>query len=990
MSKKRLAVSLCLSAAMLIAANVGVTAAADEAAIKTPSQAVAEMTWGTNLCDLYMADVEYPQGSVHGYVDYGNAAVFGLAAWFGEDGFDWLTYHDMYNGTFEVSVAIPDYSSVSNWNNSLFELGVMTTSTDYTVGLTLSDCRLIKKDGSTVKLNSMNKTYTCPTAEGPDMNGWCRYVLSAPAEAPKPDSSLNGSKLCMTVTVQESNTGGMSKAEYFYQKDRYKMDREKLTDLFIEEGANVFRLPVTWTSFVNDTTFEIDKEWLDMVKEEVDYILSKGAYCILNMHNDYLMRSFVGVKENGEWTNLHWEKDWMLDEYSEYVNERFKAVWAQIAEYFKDYPQQLIFETANEPSTEWYEDISYDMNAVAVKRVNEMNKMFVDTVRASGGKNADRFLCLAVADYNTYHCLSDLVLPDDDGLMVQLHSYNEMEYNTNFQDYYTVNPSYDYVGQTDKLFDAVSQFQRQHPDVPVIIGENGISQKMKDADAAPRAEYFYTKAKEYGVPCLWWEDYFVTDEKIEYWLYDKAAQKWGRPTLLDIIKDKSGLADPILTEIKVNSTGHKTQYLINEPLDVSGLTIIADMSRGEDPIINVTKDMISGFDSSVPKAKQTLTITYQGKTTTYEIAISLPTVTGLSLKGRAADALRLSWTKNTSADGYIIERKDGSQWVRVAKITNNTTTEYRIDKLKAGTAYNFRIRAYKMDGKTALYSGYASISARTNPSAVTGLKLKGRAADALRLAWTKNTSADGYIIERKDGSQWVRVAKITKNTTTEYRIDKLKAGTAYTFRIKAYKMDGKTALYSGYTSISARTNPSAVTGLKLKGRAADALRLAWTKNTSADGYIIERKDGSQWVRVAKITNNSTVEFKKSGLKAGTAYTFRVKAYKMSGKTALYGTAKTISVCTNPSTVSGLKLKASAKDAIRLAWSKNTSADGYIIEMKSGSTWTRVGKISKNSTVEFKKSGLKSKTSYSFRVKAYKMSGKTALYGATRAITVKTK
>lgn len=91
-----------------------------------------------------------------------------------------------------------------------------------------------------------------------------------------------------------------------------------------------------------------------------------------------------------------------------------------------------------------------------------------------------------------------------------------------------------------------------------------------------------------------------------------------------------------------------------------------------------------------------------------------------------------------------------------------------------------------------------------------------------------------------------------------------------------------------------------------------------------------------------------------------------------------------------SAVSGLKLKAAAKDAVRLSWNKNTSADGYIIEMKSGSSWTRVGKITSNSTVEFRKSGLKAGTAYTFRVKAYKMSGKTGLYSGYKTITVKTK
>ncbi len=293
-----------------------------------------------------------------------------------------------------------------------------------------------------------------------------------------------------------------------------------------------------------------------------------------------------------------------------------------------------------------------------------------------------------------------------------------------------------------------------------------------------------------------------------------------------------------------------------------------------------------------------------GLSTTVRKTITVNTnplaVTELKLDERTSSSLSFSWwnRKDRKPDGYIIEMKDGNTWTRVGKVvSSNSFTSFKKTGLKAGTAYTFRIKAYKMYGKTALYGAAKTISARTYPSAVSGLKLKAANTTAVRLAWNKNTSADGYIIEMKSGNSWTRVGKITKNTTVEFRKSGLKIGTVYSFRIKAYKMSGKTALYSGYTTISARTNPSAVSGLKLKGRAADALRIAWAKNTSADGYIIEMKSGGKWVRVGKITKNSTVEFKKSKLKAGTLYTFRVKAYKMSGKTALYSGYKTITVKT---------------------------------------------------------------------------------------------
>ena len=281
---------------------------------------------------------------------------------------------------------------------------------------------------------------------------------------------------------------------------------------------------------------------------------------------------------------------------------------------------------------------------------------------------------------------------------------------------------------------------------------------------------------------------------------------------------------------------------------------------------------------------------------TYTAKLALAKVTGVKLGGRAADALRINWTKNASADGYIVEMYQGNKWVRVAKITSNSTTTFKKSGLKALSVYKFRVRAYKMSGSTALYGDYsATVTARTNPSVMTGAKLSGRAADALRINWSKNVSADGYIVEMYKGNKWVRAAKITNNSTTTFRKAGLKASTVYKFRVRAYKMSGSTALYGNYSAtVTARTNPSVVKGVKIGGKAKDALRVNWTKNTSAQGYIVEMYKGGKWVRVAKITNGNTTTFRKFGLAKNTTYKFRVKAYHMSGKTALYGNYGSVS------------------------------------------------------------------------------------------------
>ena len=271
-------------------------------------------------------------------------------------------------------------------------------------------------------------------------------------------------------------------------------------------------------------------------------------------------------------------------------------------------------------------------------------------------------------------------------------------------------------------------------------------------------------------------------------------------------------------------------------------------------------------------------------------------VNGAKLGGRAADALRINWTKNASADGYIVEMYQNGKWARVGKITNNSTTTFRKAGLKAATVYKFRVKAYKMCGTTAFYSAYsATVAARTNPSVMTGAKLGGRAADALRINWTKNASADGYIVEMYQGNKWVRVGKITNNSTTTFRKAGLKASKVYKFRVRAYKMSGKAALYGNFSAtVTARTNPSVMKGVKIGGKAKDALRVNWIKNTSAQGYIVEMYKGRKWVRVAKITNGNTTTFRKAGLAKNTTYKFRVRAYHMSGKTALYGNYGSIS------------------------------------------------------------------------------------------------
>ena len=306
----------------------------------------------------------------------------------------------------------------------------------------------------------------------------------------------------------------------------------------------MFRLPVTWTEFVQDSEpFTIDWDWLEAVKTEVDYILSKGAYCILNMHDDYMIRSFVGD---------HWEDAWMLDQYKDYVDARFTAIWAQIADFFKDYPPTLIFETANEPAMLWdlvypyHPEISMEEYAdLHNTRNNELNQMLLDTVRNSGGQNGTRILCLSVGNYNSAQQLDALDIPDDPYVIAQLHSYQEMENNGRYDpaDY-----NFDYVGKTNSFFEMVSAFTAR-TGVPVLIGEVGVSHKLTEEERTRRLAYYFQQCESHGTPALWWEDYFITEDGYYYWIYDLENKQW-ETGILEAILDTydldigSSLASP--------------------------------------------------------------------------------------------------------------------------------------------------------------------------------------------------------------------------------------------------------------------------------------------------------------------------------------------------------------------------------------------------------------------------------------------------------------
>ena len=267
--------------------------------------------------------------------------------------------------------------------------------------------------------------------------------------------------------------------------------------------------------------------------------------------------------------------------------------------------------------------------------------------------------------------------------------------------------------------------------------------------------------------------------------------------------------------------------------------------------------------------------------------LTLAKVTGFKVKSKTNVSANLQWDKNTSASGYELQKYDGSKWVTIKTFTSNTNTSFNVTGLKASTTYKFRLRAYKALTNANSYSEFTGLNVNTRPYTTTGMKCSSKTNVSANLQWNKNRSADGYVLDKYDGSKWVTIKTFTSNTNTSFNVTGLKASKTFKFRLRAYKNFGSVKEYSAFTYLNVNTRPYTTTGFKMKSATKNAITLQWNKNISASGYCIEKWNGSKWVQIKRYTSNANVTYTATGLKANTAYKFRIRAYKTIGNVNEY-------------------------------------------------------------------------------------------------------
>ena len=318
------------------------------------------------------------------------------------------------------------------------------------------------------------------------------------------------------------------------------------------------------------------------------------------------------------------------------------------------------------------------------------------------------------------------------------------------------------------------------------------------------------------------------------------------------------------------------------------------------------------------------------------------------------ETVRISWNRNTRADGYKVEWYIDNQW-SVKTVTGNNNIAAVIDGLCAGTRYKVRVSAYKGD----LYSPYTYGYIDTLPSKVTGIT-QTVTSSSFTLKWDKNESADGYTVQYYADGKW-NEKTLTGNDKTTVTIGSLKGYKTYKVRIKAYKGE----LQSAFDDIYITTAPSKVSGLKVKSAVDSKAVVIWNADANADGYNVGYYIGGKWLEKT-ITDNKTAMAELDGLTPYSTYKVRVRAYKGD----LYGDYSYTTVSAVLSQVTDIKVVSAKSNSITVKWGKNASADGYKVEIYKGGKWVKKTlKGSTNATVTI--GGLKAGSVYKVRIASYK-------------------
>lgn len=189
--------------------------------------------------------------------------------------------------------------------------------------------------------------------------------------------------------------------------------------------------------------------------------------------------------------------------------------------------------------------------------------------------------------------------------------------------------------------------------------------------------------------------------------------------------------------------------------------------------------------------------------------------------------------------------------------------------LKKGTDYTLTYKNNKAVGTATItvkgkgnYNGSKNCSFLVIPKKQTGFKgAVTSAGTSVKLTWSKNTTGSGYRIYKYNSSTkaYDIVKDISSNATTSYTVGSLKAGSTYTFKIRAFKKIGTKTYYGVISDALKVTLPEKGTPVANHGQLKVSGTNIVDKNGKKFQIIGMSTHGLMWEDFSDITSKSSLK-----------------------------------------------------------------------------------------------------------------------------------
>lgn len=324
---------------------------------------------------------------------------------------------------------------------------------------------------------------------------------------------------------------------------------EKLIQSVKAAGFKSIRIPVSYFAKIDDDKdYTIDSKWLDRVQEVVDYCIKNDLYAVINIHGD----GYNTI--DGSWLLCN-GKD------QTEIKKKYKKVWKQIAERFKNYDEHLLFESMNEEF-----DGSYsEPNKEYYQNINDYNQIFVDTVRKTGDNNTKRWLIIPGWNTNIDYTAGDygFKLPTDQyrdksidkeeqRIMISVHYYSPWDFcggencvitqwGNEANDPSKTSTTCDETYMKNQLNLMKTTFADKG--YPVFIGEYGsIDKTSYDSENEYYRAYFARKlcqlSRKNGCIPMYWDNGY--NGVHGFGLFDRTTCEITQPVIIDAIMEGFG------------------------------------------------------------------------------------------------------------------------------------------------------------------------------------------------------------------------------------------------------------------------------------------------------------------------------------------------------------------------------------------------------------------------------------------------------------------